>query len=270
MTPEEEVRSPRCPVWFCPLLAARCHQVSEALSQPPCASSLQGASPARRVLFAEDDRALAIYASEAMAGWGLQVTCAEEGLRGKALALEGGWDCIVLDRRLPGVDGLSILKEIRLSGLECPVLFLTTMDGVRDRVEGLRSGADDYLVKPFALPELKARIETLLRRAEQPLNTARLIFADLELDLVRREVFRRGVKLYIQSQELRLLEYFMRHPLIVISRAMLLQHVWGIDFPVHTNLVETHVSRLRERLGREAPALLHTVKGQGYVLRGHG
>ncbi len=255
---------------LCFRLVACRYRESEALSQPPSAPTAESALSGRRVLFAEDDRALCAYASEAMAGWGLQVTCAEEGLAGRALALEGGWDCIVLDRRLPGIDGLSILKEIRLSGLDCPVLFLTTMDGVRDRVEGLRSGADDYLVKPFALPELRARIETLLRRAEQPLNAARLVFADLELDLVRREVFRRGVKLYIQSQELRLLEYFMRYPLIVISRAMLLQQVWGIDFPVHTNLVETHISRLRERLGRDAPALLHTVKGQGYVLRAHG
>lgn len=220
-----------------------------------------------RILFVEDDQALSAYLVAAMTDWGLCVTSVEEGRTGRKLALQEQWDCIVLDRRLPEVDGLSIMKAIRLAGLSFPVLFLTTMDGVRDRVEGLRSGADDYLVKPFALSEFKARLELLLRRADRPLNVTRLVFADLELDLVRHELYRQGVKLYIQAQEMRVLEFFMRHPLVVISRAMLLQQIWEIDFPVHTNLVETHISRLRERLGRDAPALLHTVKGQGYVLR---
>jgi len=224
----------------------------------------------KRVLMIEDDLSLLSHAIGAMEEWGMDVTMASDGATGQILALDAGWDCIVLDRRLPMTDGLSILKSMRVAGLETPVLFLTTMDGIRDRVEGLRSGADDYLVKPFALPELRARIETLMRRADQPASRTRLVFGDLELDLVRREVFRRGVKLYIQSQELALLEYFMRHPLTVLSRTMLLQNVWGMDFPVHTNLVETHISRLRERLGRDAAPVLHTVKGQGYVLRHDG
>lgn len=220
-----------------------------------------------RVLVAEDDLALLTHTTDAMQDWGLSVTAAVDGASGRELALNRNWDCVVLDRRLPGCGGLSILKDMRVAGIDTPVLFLTTMDGIRDRVEGLRSGADDYLVKPFALCELRARIETLLRRAVQSAHRTRLVFADLEIDLVRREAYRRGVKLYIQSQELQLLEYFMRHPLVVLSRTMLLQNVWGIDFPVHTNLVETHISRLRERLGRDVPPVLHTIKGQGYVLR---
>jgi len=224
----------------------------------------------KRVLLIEDDSELLAHVANAITQWGLHVSVVTSGRIGQKLALEECWDCVILDRRLPEVDGLSVAKTMRLSGIDTPVLFLTTMDGIRDRVEGLRSGGDDYLVKPFALSELRARIVTLLRRADQPANRTRLVFGDLELDLVRREVFRRGVKLYIQSQELALLEYFMRHPLTVLSRTMLLQNVWGMDFPVHTNLVETHISRLRERLGRDATPVLHTVKGQGYVLRHDG
>ena len=165
------------------------------------------------------------------------------------------------------MDGLTILNKIRAANIQVPILFLTTMDGIHDRVIGLRSGGDDYLVKPFALTELSARIECLLRRSKKLGNETCLLFGDVEINLLTREVYRAGRTLYIQPQELKLLEYFMRHPQVIFSREMLLQAVWNIDFPIRTNLVETHVSRLRERLGRDAPQLIHTVKGKGYILR---
>ncbi|GAJ29289.1 two component response regulator [Acidomonas methanolica] len=195
------------------------------------------------------------------------LTVATSGTHGRYLALNETWDCIILDRRLPGMDGLTILESVRAANIQTPALFLTTMDGISDRVTGLKSGADDYLVKPFSVIELSARLDTLLRRIMPHHQEARLIFADVELDLLHREVYRSGEKLYIQAQELKLLEYFMRRPLAIVTREMLLQAVWDIDFPIRTNLVETHISRLRERLGRDAAPLIHTVRGQGYVLR---
>jgi len=220
-----------------------------------------------QVLLVEDDRETAAYIAKFPALSHVALTTVEDGVQGRELALKGEWDCIILDRRLPGVDGLTILTTMRAADIQTPVLFLTTMDGVTDRVMGLRSGADDYLVKPFSATELSARLDNLLRRIKQPVQDTRLIFADVEIDLLNREVRRAGTKLYIQAQELKLLEYFMRRPLALLTREMLLQAVWDIDFPIRTNLVDTHVSRLRERLGRDAPPLIHTLKGQGYMLK---
>ncbi len=219
------------------------------------------------VLLVEDDVNTVGYIERFFRNSHVHITTATDGLSGQGLATSRSWDCIILDRRLPGMDGLTILTQIRAENIQTPVLFLTTMDGIHDRVSGLRSGGDDYLVKPFALTELSARVESLLRRSKALSNDTRLIFADIEIDLLAREVRRAGTKLYIQAQELKLLEYFMRHPLVIFSREMLLQTVWDINFPIRTNLVETHISRLRERLGRDAPQLIHTVKGKGYILR---
>ncbi|MBF0852400.1 response regulator transcription factor [Gluconobacter sp. R75690] len=220
------------------------------------------------ILLVEDDVNTVEYIECFFRNSHVHITTATDGLSGQSLATSRLWDCIILDRRLPGMDGLTILTNIRSQDIQTPVLFLTTMDGIHDRVSGLRSGGDDYLVKPFALTELSARVESLLRRSREFSNETRLLFADLEIDLLTREVRRAGAKLYIQAQELKLLEYFIRHPLVIFSREMLLQAVWDIDFPIRTNLVETHISRLRERLGRDAPQLIHTVKGKGYILRG--
>jgi len=220
-----------------------------------------------RVLLVEDDRETATYIEQFPALSHVDLTIVEDGVRGRELALKDVWDCIILDRRLPGVDGLTILTTMRAADVQTPVLFLTTMDGIRDRVMGLKSGADDYLVKPFSATELSARLDNLLRRPRQAAQETRLIFADVEIDLLSREVRRAGTKLYIQAQELKLLEYFMRCPLALLTREMLLQAVWDIDFPIRTNLVDTHVSRLRERLGRDARPLIHTLKGQGYMLK---
>ncbi|KXV50420.1 XRE family transcriptional regulator [Gluconobacter albidus] len=223
--------------------------------------------PKNNILLIEDDLDTADYIEKALSGPHTTISIITDGKQGKDIAISGHWDCIILDRRLPRLDGLSILKDLRAIGLQTPVLFLTTMDGIHERVTGLRSGADDYLVKPFSVHELSARLENLLRRTQQSYDQTRLVFADLKIDLLTREVRRGGEKLYIQAQELKLLEYFMRHPHVTLSREMLLQAVWDIDFPVHTNLVDTHVSRLRERLGRDAPPLIQTLKGQGYMLK---
>lgn len=230
--------------------------MSEPLSQPKS-----------NILLVEDDLDTAKYIANGLATLSFAVSIVTDGLQGKHNAISGKWDCIILDRRLPSLDGLSILKELRAIDIQTPVLFLTTMDGIQERVTGLKNGADDYLVKPFSIQELTARVENLLRRAQKSYSQTRLVFADLEINLLTREVLRSGEKLYMQAQELKLLEYFMRHPHVILSRAMLLQAVWDIDFPVHTNLVDTHISRLRERLGRDAPPLIQTLKGQGYMLK---
>lgn len=220
-----------------------------------------------RVLLVEDDSDTAAYIGKSPALTHVDLTIVTDGVQGCKRALDNTWDCIILDRRLPGMDGLAILTTMRKANVQTPVLFLTTMDGIRDRVIGLRSGADDYLVKPFSINELSARLDNLLRRPRQPLQETRLTFADIEINLLTREVRRGGTKLYIQAQELKLLEYFMQRPLVLLSREMLLQAVWDIDFPIRTNLLDSHVSRLRERLGRDAPPLIHTLRGQGYMLR---
>ena len=223
--------------------------------------------PAASILLIEDDTKTVAYIEKFFEKTHIHITTATHGTHARELAMSGRWDCIILDRRLPGVDGLTILTHLRAKNIQTPVLFLTTMDGIHDRVRGLRSGGDDYLVKPFALAELSARLESLLRRHKTPLDATRLVFEDVEIDLLSRELRRAGTKLYIQPQELKLLEYFMRHPLVLLSREMLLQAVWDIDFPIRTNLLETHISRLRERLGRDSAPLIHTIKGQGYMLR---
>ena len=224
-------------------------------------------SPAADVLLIEDDSMTVTYIERFFQDSHIHITTTVDGLRGQELATARSWDCIILDRRLPGIDGLTILTHLRSHNIQTPVLFLTTMDGIHDRVAGLRHGGDDYLVKPFALMELSARIESLLRRGREPQNEVTLTFADVEINLLNRELRRAGEKLYIQAQELKLLEYFMRNPNVILSHKMLLQTVWDIDFPIHSNLLASHISRLRERLGRDATPLIHTVKGHGYILR---
>ena len=220
-----------------------------------------------RILLVEDDCETAAYIKTSPMFAHMEIKAVANGNQGCDLALDEQWDCIILDRRLPGVDGLTILTTMRAVNVQTPVLFLTTMDGISDRVTGLKSGCDDYLVKPFSMAELSARLDAILRRINSRNQETSLVFSDVKIDLLSREVRRGGLKLYIQEQELKLLEYFMRRPYILVTREMLLQAVWDIDFPIRTNLVETHISRLRERLGREAPPLIHTVRGQGYVLR---
>lgn len=222
-------------------------------------------SPAH-VLLVEDDPDTARYVREGLLPENIAVHTACDGHEGLRLARQGKWDVILLDRMLPGMDGLSILACLRLDGITTPVIFLTTMDSIPNRVGGLRQGADDYLVKPFAVRELAARIQVILRRTGMVHDSLLIRISDIELDLLARCVTRNGRKILLQPQEMNLLEFFMRNPRTVLSRQTLLKYVWNMDFPVRTNIVETHLSRLREKLGRDAAPVIHTVKGRGYVM----
>lgn len=221
-----------------------------------------------KILLIEDDPHVAGFLVKALRETGASVDHAAEGKEGLLLASGGGYDAMVVDRMLPGRDGLSIVRALRAAGDQTPVLVLSALGEVDHRVEGLRAGGDDYLVKPFAFSELHARLEALLRRSASEAPTTRLQVADLELDLLARTVSRGGRSLDLQPREFRLLEYLMRHAGQVVTRTMLLEHVWDYHFDPQTNVIDVHVSRLRRKIDRdfETP-LLHTVRGAGYVLR---
>jgi two-component system, OmpR family, response regulator len=221
-----------------------------------------------KVLLIEDDRRTAEYVCLGLRQNGYVVDHAEDGKQGFFLAEGESYDAIIVDRMLPGVDGLTIVKMLRASGIKVPIMFLTTMDGIDDRVEGLDAGADDYLVKPFAFEELLARLSALLRRP--PLNEVkiRLKVGDLEMDLLKRTLTRAGKNIELQPQEFKLLEYLMRSEGRAVTRTMLLEDVWGFHFDPQTSIVETHISRLRAKIDRGYDReLLRTVRGVGYCLR---
>jgi two-component system, OmpR family, response regulator len=221
-----------------------------------------------KILLVEDDAETASYVAAGLREYGHVVDHAVTGPGGLQLATGGQpHDVLIIDRMLPGLDGLAIVKAVRNAGLRAPILLLTTMDGIDDRVEGLESGADDYLIKPFAFAELLARTNALARR---PANTVETILrvADLEMDLVKRTVTRGARKIVLQPREFQLLEYFMRNAGRVVTRTMLLEHVWDFHFDPRTNIVETHVSRLRGKVDRDFNVeLIHTIRGSGYSLR---
>jgi two-component system OmpR family response regulator len=195
------------------------------------------------------------------------VDAADNGRDGLFLAAGEGYDVMIVDRMLPGLDGLGIVKTARAAGVTTPVLFLTTMGGIEDRVEGLAVG-DDYLVKPFAFAELLARINALARRPPIAQVPTVLRVADLEMDLIGRKVRRAHQEIDLQPREFRLLEYLMRNAGRVVTRTMLLEHVWEFHFEPKTNIVETHISRLRSKIDRGFDTeLLETVRGSGYLLR---
>ena len=221
-----------------------------------------------RVLVIEDDDDVAAYLAKALREIGAVVDRAADGKEGLLLAATEPYDVLVVDRMLPGLDGLSIVRTLRASGNAVPALILSALGDVDDRVAGLRAGGDDYLVKPFAFSELQARIEALLRRARPTTVETTLRVGDLAMDLLAREVRRGGRHIDLQPREFRLLEYLMRHAGQVVSRTMLLENVWDYHFDPQTNVVDVHVSRLRRKLeaGFDAP-LLHTVRGAGYMLR---
>jgi two-component system, OmpR family, response regulator len=196
------------------------------------------------------------------------ITQAATGTEGLVCALGDGFDLLIVDRMIPGLDGLNLVKSLRATGRHTPVLFLTALGGVEARVSGLNAGGDDYLVKPFAFSELVARVAALGRRPRTAAAETRLHLLDLELDLLSRTVRRRGKVIELQPREYCLLEYLMRHSGQVVTRTMLLEHVWDIHFNPRTNVVETHISRLRSKVDKGFEVeLIHTVRGAGYCVR---
>jgi two-component system OmpR family response regulator len=220
-----------------------------------------------RILLIEDDAATAGYIATGLSERGHEVDRAGDGRRGMARAVSNPYDLLIVDRMLPGLDGLSVVRRLRAEGDATPVLFLSTLSGLDDRVTGLDAGGDDYLVKPFALVELAARVNALGRRLRQTTSETVLRIADLELDLVRRTVTRGGKAIELQAREFRLLEYLLRHAGDVVTKAMLLENVWDFHFDPKTTVVETHMSRLRAKIDRHFdPVLIHTVRGHGYSI----
>jgi two-component system, OmpR family, response regulator len=221
-----------------------------------------------KVLIVEDDVEIAAYIAASLVEHGHVVDSAKDGREGLFLASTGTYDVAIVDRMLPQHDGLSLVKTLRDDGITMAVLFLTNLGGIDDRVDGLNAGGDDYLVKPFAFSELLARVNALGRR---PTNTAAetvLRFSDLEMDLLKRSVTRSGRSIELQPREFQLLECLMRNADRVVTRTMLLEMVWDFHFDPKTNIVETHMSRLRAKVDRDfASALIHTVRGSGYLLR---
>jgi two-component system OmpR family response regulator len=223
-----------------------------------------------RILVVEDDDQLAQYIGKGLAEANFTVDRAESGRDGLFLATDSDFDVIILDRMLPGMDGLSVLKAFRAAGIATPVLMLSALGQTDDRVEGLTAGADDYLGKPFAFAELLARVQALTRRGAgggPAQQTPLLRCADLELDRLSRQVRRGGRKIAMQPREFRLLEYLMLHEGEVVTRTMLLEAVWDYHFDPGTNVIDVHISRLRRKIDDdEAQPLLHTVRGAGYRL----
>jgi two-component system, OmpR family, response regulator len=223
------------------------------------------------LLLIEDDAEGAKFLAKGLRESGYVVDIAPDGREGLFRATEGSYDLIVADRQLPHFDGLSIVAMLRKNGKRTPVLILSALGSVDDRIEGLRAGGDDYLAKPFAFGELLARIEALLRRGSLPDVTTRIRIADLELDLLGRKVTRAGNPIDVTSKEFQLLEFLARRAGQVVTRTMLLEAVWDLHFDPQTNVIDVHISRLRAAIdkGFERP-LLHTVRGAGYVLRDAG
>jgi two-component system, OmpR family, response regulator len=221
-----------------------------------------------KLLIIEDDHETASYLRKGLSESGYTVDRAGDGREGLFMASAGGYDAIVLDRMLPGIDGLALLGALRAAEIRTPALILSALGSVDDRVKGLRAGGDDYLVKPFAFSELLARIEALLRRGAAAPATTTLRVADLELDLLTRTVRRGGKTIDLLPREFRLLEYMMRNSGQVVTRTMLLEHVWDYHFDPQTNVIDVHVSRLRQKIDKNFErTLLHTVRGAGYCLR---
>jgi two-component system OmpR family response regulator len=221
-----------------------------------------------KVLVIEDDSETAAYIIRGLCEHGHIVDYADTGCEGLLLAGCGGYEVAIVDRMLPGLDGLSLVKTLRGNGVETPVLFLTNLGGIDDRVEGLTGGGDDYLTKPFALAELQARVNALGRRSPASAVETVLRVADLEVDLLKRIATRDGRAIDLQPREFKLLECLMRNAGRVVTRTMLLEKVWDFHFDPKTNIVETHMSRLRSKIDRGfSRELIHTVRGAGYSLR---
>jgi two-component system, OmpR family, response regulator len=224
-----------------------------------------------RILIVEDDADTSRFVARGLSELGHQVVTSADGRDGLFQATEGGFDALVVDRMLPGLDGMALVRALRAAGNMTPVLMLTAIGGIADRVEGLEGGADDYLVKPFAFTELAARLQALGRRPVAAVEPAQLRVADIVLDLHRRTVTRAGRRVALQPREFTLLAELMRNPGRVMTRTMLLERVWDFDFDPKTNIVETHLSRLRSKLNAGFDTdPIETVRGAGYLIRPGG
>jgi two-component system OmpR family response regulator len=225
-----------------------------------------------RCLLIEDDHAAAQLIQDGLQREGFSVTACHDGASGLSKVSEAGWDVVVLDRMLPGaLDGLDILSTMRGRGDATPVLILSALGSLNERVRGLRDGCDDYLTKPFAFDELLARIEALIRRAGQREDMGVLVVGDLKVDTRARRVFRDQQPIILQPREYQLLEYLVRHQGEVVTRKMLLTAVWGYHFDPETNVIDVQMSRLRTKIDKDAATpLIHTVRGAGYTVRAPG
>lgn len=220
-----------------------------------------------RILVIEDDSTVSQYIFSGLQSSGHDVTIANEGLKGLSVANKETFDAMVVDRMLPGMDGLTLIETIRKAGNSTPVLILSALSDVDDKVQGLKAGGDDYLTKPFAFLELLARIEALVRRSSIQEDTTSLQVDDLYIDLISRKVLRQDLEVKLKPREFQLLEYMMRNKGQIVTRAMLLQAVWNYHFDPQTNVIDVHISRLRQKIDKDfSVSLIHTVRGVGYVL----
>jgi two-component system OmpR family response regulator len=221
-----------------------------------------------RILVVEDDKKIASFVVNGLRQAGFTVDHGDNGQTGLELALAGSYDVAVMDVMLPKLDGLSVIERLRGQEIQTPVIILSAKRSVDDRIRGLQSGGDDYITKPFSFAELLARVHALIRRASHESEPTRLVAGDLSLDLLTREVLRAGAMIELQPREFALLEYLMRNVGRVVSKTMILEHVWGYNFDPQTNVVDVLVSRLRNKLDREFDKkLIHTHRGVGYALR---
>jgi len=221
-----------------------------------------------RVLLVEDDKKLASYIEKGLKEAGFAVDRAEQGDEGLRLVLRSSYDVAIVDVMLPQLDGLTLIDRMRARKVLTPVLILSAKRSVDDRVRGLQTGGDDYLTKPFSFAELLARIQALIRRANHESEPTCLTVGDLSIDLLRREVIRSGIKIDLQPREFALLEYLMRNDGRVVSKTMIIEHVWGYGFDPLTNIVDVVISRLRNKVDRDFDQkLIHTFRGVGYALK---
>ena len=221
-----------------------------------------------KILIIEDDNSVCDYVVKGMKEAGHTIDSASDGKDGLFLATTESYDVMIFDRMLPNLDGLTILKTIRGSGNETPVIILSALGNVDDKVKGLRAGGDDYLVKPFAFAELLARIEVLVRRKHSQSNDDATILkvADIEVDLLSRKVKTGNKKIDLQGREFKLLEYLLKHKGQVVTRTMLLEAVWDYNFDPQTNVIDVHISRLRKKIKDEGGKIIKTVRGAGYII----
>ena len=221
-----------------------------------------------RILVIEDDLKIAEFIQKGLKSSGFAVDHAATGTRGVEMAFETPYDTLVVDIMLPELDGISLIKKIRERKNNTPIIILSARDRVDDRVNGLQAGADDYLTKPFAFSELLARIQALIRRAGNVIDPVNLLYADLSIDILKRQVKRKNEIIALQPLEFSLLEYLLRNKERVVSRTMIMEHVWDYSFDPMTNVVEARICRLRDKIDKGfEPKLIHTVRGAGYVLK---